>query len=66
MPLFCPEILKLDSLYYVILTIGIGFPIPIEFITDSDLIFAEDLEYFTNIQRVNVIFFYIYNLNNLA
>lgn len=52
MPPLCPEVLKLESLHYIILTIGIGFPIPVEFINDSDSIFAEDLEFFTNIHRV--------------
>lgn len=53
---FCSEILTIFSLSYIVITIGIGFPVPIEFANDSDSILAEDLEFFANINRVFNIF----------
>ncbi|KAI1707053.1 hypothetical protein DdX_12642 [Ditylenchus destructor] len=40
-----------------ILTIGIGYPLPEQFIRDPDTMFSEDIELFTSIPRESVVIF---------
>uniref|UniRef100_A0A183C875 Fatty acid hydroxylase domain-containing protein n=1 Tax=Globodera pallida TaxID=36090 RepID=A0A183C875_GLOPA len=53
--LLCPQLLRLDSLEYLVLTLSVAFPVPRGFLSDPDSIIAEDLELFTGFSQSNVL-----------
>uniref|UniRef100_A0A915EG88 Uncharacterized protein n=1 Tax=Ditylenchus dipsaci TaxID=166011 RepID=A0A915EG88_9BILA len=48
-------VLPQDSISEYVLTFGIGFPVPHQFLQNPDELFVEDIELFTRIPRQNII-----------